>query len=108
MEQVGVLASVTTGASREKAEAEIKELCMHIAFTDPAGLSRDDIPAEEVERERAIYLEEVKSKPVEIQARLIIILPPHEPTLSGSTTAGIVPPQLFTGSCVEGKGDKSR
>lgn len=69
--KVGVLASVTTGAPREKAEAEIKELCMHIAFSDPAGLNRDDIPAEEIERERAIYLDEVKSKPAEIQQKIV-------------------------------------
>ena len=69
--KVGVLASVTTGAPREKAEAEIKELCMHIAFSDPAGLNRDDIPAEEIERERSIYLEEVKSKPAELQQKIV-------------------------------------
>ena len=37
----------------------------------PAALTRDEIPAAEVEREKAIYLEEVKSKPAEIQEKIV-------------------------------------
>ena len=48
----GVLLSVT-GGSDEAA----KDVCMHIAAMRPLALNREQVPAEEVERERAILRE---------------------------------------------------
>lgn len=67
------LVSVTTGAEEETAAVFLKELCMHIVSKVPAPLAlrREDIPASEVERERAIYLEEVKGKPADMVEKIL-------------------------------------
>jgi elongation factor Ts len=44
---------------------------MHIAFTNPPALTRDEVAADEVEREVGIYREEIKDKPEEIQEKII-------------------------------------
>ena len=53
----------------------LHEIAMHIAFADPVSLSREDVPAELVEKEREIYqaqLEESgKKKPPEILEKII-------------------------------------
>lgn len=55
----------------------VKDVAMHIAATDPSYLSREDVPAAEVEKERAILLEQLKNdernanKPDEVIAKII-------------------------------------
>ncbi len=57
--KVGVLLEVSTTkeetASKEAFRDLIKDLTLHIAASAPKGLSRDDIPADIVEAERAIF-----------------------------------------------------
>ncbi len=67
------IVSVTTGAEEDKAAVFLKELCMHIVskVPTPVSLRREDIPAEETERERAIYLDEVKGKPADMQEKIV-------------------------------------
>jgi elongation factor Ts len=67
------LVSVTTEADEDKAAAFLKQLCQHIVSMVPAPLAvkREDIPAAEVEREKAIYLEEVKGKPAEMVEKIV-------------------------------------
>lgn len=67
------LVCVTTDADEEKASAFLKQVCQHIVSKVPAPLAlrREDIPASEVERERAIYLEEVKDKPAPMQEKIV-------------------------------------
>lgn len=48
----GVLVQVEGGN-----EAAAKDVCMHIAAMRPAGLTKEDVPAEDVERERGILRE---------------------------------------------------
>jgi elongation factor Ts len=50
-----------------------KELAMHIAAASPLAVSPDDIPAEVVERERQIFLEQVKNegKPEHIVEKIV-------------------------------------
>jgi elongation factor Ts len=67
----GALVSVKTGADAAKAQALLKELAMHVVFANPSAMTRGEIAADLVERERAIYLEEVKSKPADIQAKIV-------------------------------------
>lgn len=55
--QVGVVVSYT-GTDAETA----RSVAQHIAFADPQVLSRDDVPAEEVERERSIVTEIAKGE----------------------------------------------
>ncbi len=69
--KIGVLSALTTSAGREEAEAVLKQLGMHAAAVPPTALSRDEIDADLIEREKAIYRDEVKSKPAEIQDKII-------------------------------------
>ncbi|MCL4147105.1 UNVERIFIED_CONTAM: hypothetical protein GTU68_029498 [Idotea baltica] len=49
----------------------LEDLGMHAAALPPTALSRDQIDPELVEREKAIYREEVKGKPEDIQEKII-------------------------------------
>lgn len=71
--KVGVLASVTTGADRSKAEEVLKKLAQHVAAFRPPYLNREDVPAEDVERERQVHREsdELSKKPEEIREKII-------------------------------------
>ncbi len=61
----GALVSLTTDRPAAEVDAFLKTLGMHITAIQPVALTREQIPAETVERERGIYREsaEVKSKP---------------------------------------------
>ena len=50
-----------------------RDLAMHIASTDPVAVSPDDIDEAEVERERAVYLEQVaeEGKPENIREKIV-------------------------------------
>jgi elongation factor Ts len=55
----GALAALTGTDEAETA----KEVCQHIVFAKPTGLGRDDIPADEVEREIEFLREQVADDP---------------------------------------------
>jgi elongation factor Ts len=67
------IVSVTTEADEDKVGDALKEICQHVvaAHPVPTGVRRDQVPAAALERERAIYLEEVKSKPAEMQEKIV-------------------------------------
>jgi elongation factor Ts len=67
----GAIVSVTTPAEEAVAAEALKELAMHVVVFNPTAARRDQVQSEQVERERAIYLEEVKSKPPEMQEKII-------------------------------------
>ena len=50
-----------------------RDLAMHVAASRPVAVSADDIPAAEVERERNVYMEQVKAegKPEHIRAKIV-------------------------------------
>lgn len=59
-------------AKGEVFQGLIKDLSMHIAMTDPVGKSKDDIPAEIVEKEREILAAQVPAgKPAEIVEKIV-------------------------------------
>jgi len=60
-------------ANTDDFKALAKDLAMHIASTAPLAVSADDVPEEVVERERAIYLEQVKEegKPENIAEKIV-------------------------------------
>ncbi len=66
--KVGVL----LGLSKELDEETVKDVCMHIAFANPLGITPDDIPSELVEKERKFIKEEVlaSGKPEEIAEKM--------------------------------------
>jgi elongation factor Ts len=57
----------------EKFQELARNLAMHCAAANPAPqyLSRDEVPADMVERETAIFREQVKDKPEQIQDKII-------------------------------------
>ena len=61
----GALVSLTTDRPSEEVDAFLKTLGMHITAIRPVALTRDEIPAETVERERSVYLgsDDVQKKP---------------------------------------------
>ena len=65
------MVSVTTAATAEKATQVLRELSMHVVMNNPAAATRDGVPGADVEREKAIYLEEVKGKPAEMQQKIV-------------------------------------
>jgi elongation factor Ts len=64
--KIGVLVEVqceTDFVSRNDAFQQLaRDLAMHIAAANPVALDADDVPADLVERERAVYLEQVRSE----------------------------------------------
>jgi elongation factor Ts len=64
--KIGVLVEVgceTDFVSRnETFQGLVRDLAMHIAASNPLALSAEGIPAEVVERERGVYLEQVKNE----------------------------------------------
>ncbi len=69
----GAIVSVTTSADADKAAGVLRSLCQHITVYSPAYAQREEVPAAEVERERAVLAdsEEVKSKPENIRDKII-------------------------------------
>lgn len=71
--RIGVLIELE-GVEDEKSASELaRGVAMHIAATNPSGISPDDIPPEVVERERAVLVEQAKAegKPPEIAERIV-------------------------------------
>jgi elongation factor Ts len=60
-------------AKTEDFQALAKDLAMHIAAANPIAVRAEDIPADLVERERSIFLEQVKSegKPDDIAQKIV-------------------------------------
>ena len=49
-------------ARTESFQTLVRDLAMHIAASNPLGVSESDVPAEVVERERAVFLEQVRNE----------------------------------------------
>ncbi len=48
-----------------------KEIAMHIAAASPQYVKRDDVPGDVLERERAIYRDQVKDKPAQVVDKIV-------------------------------------
>ena len=75
--QVGVLVEVNCEsdfvARTDDFQTLVREIAMHIAAADPLFVSRDDAPAEAVERERAIFRAQAEesNKPPAVIERIV-------------------------------------
>lgn len=71
--KIGAVVELADAAGEDGAEQLARELAMHIAATDPAGVSREDIPEEERERERKVLREQAleQDKPPEIVDKIV-------------------------------------
>jgi elongation factor Ts len=68
----GTISGVLVAISGGNDEAA-KDVCMHIAAMRPMALTKDDVPADEVERERAILRETAlkEGKPANIVDKMV-------------------------------------
>jgi elongation factor Ts len=66
--RIGALVAMKSGD-----EALARDIAMHVAATNPARLSANDVPADEVEKERSILTEQAKAegKPEAIVAKMV-------------------------------------
>lgn len=72
-DKVAALVAVESDAPAAKLQAFLKDLGMHVTFARPQALQREEIPAEAIEREKAVLAdsEEVKAKPEDKRERII-------------------------------------
>ncbi len=63
----GALVSISSDAAPEKVDGFIREVGMHIVSSRPSARTRDEISAEAIEREKAVYREsdDLKGKPAD-------------------------------------------
>ncbi len=75
--KIGVLEEVNCEtdfvARNEAFQALVRDVAMHIAAASPVAIRREDFPAELVERERAVYREQMKEsgKPEKIWDKIV-------------------------------------
>ena len=64
---------VVVGVDGEASDETLADLCMHIAFADPMGITVDDIPADVVEKEKKFATEQAieSGKPPEIAEKMV-------------------------------------
>jgi elongation factor Ts len=58
-------------AKTEQFRALARNLSLHIAAANPLYISREEVPADEVEREREIYAKQAEGKPEHIVERIV-------------------------------------
>ena len=61
--RIGVLVALESGADKAALEAIGRKVAQHIAATSPLALTEADVPADRVEREKTILLEQLKEDP---------------------------------------------
>ena len=71
--RIGVLVALESKGDRNRLEDLGKKLAMHIAAASPQWLSREDIEAEDLERERSVLEEQARAsgRPDEIIAKMV-------------------------------------
>jgi elongation factor Ts len=73
--KVGAMVKIETSADSVAAADAVRqtanELAMHITATKPLALNKDGIDAQTIEREKAIYAEQVKNKPANIVEKIV-------------------------------------
>ncbi|MBZ4660061.1 MAG: tsf [Desulfacinum sp.] len=75
--KIGVLVEVNCetdfAARSEDFQAFVKDVAMQIAATNPLGITREDVPQDVVERERAIFVEQAREsgKPDHIVEKMV-------------------------------------
>lgn len=73
--KVGVLVEVNCEtdfvAKNENFRELVKDITLHIAASHPLYVTREQVPASEIEKERAIYAAQVKGKPDNIVQKIV-------------------------------------
>lgn len=75
MNKIGVLLEVNCEtdfvAKTDEFQNFVKDIAMHIAAANPAYVSREEIPAEIVEKEKEIYASQVTNKPAQVVEKIL-------------------------------------
>jgi elongation factor Ts len=61
--RIAVLVALESTGDKAKLEAVGKKIAMHIASANPLALNESDIPADRVEREKSVLLDQIKEDP---------------------------------------------
>jgi len=71
--KIGVLIALESDGDKAKLEALGKQLAMHVAAAFPRYLTKDEVDAGEIERERTVLLEQAKAegKPEDIAQKMV-------------------------------------
>ena len=71
--KIGVLVALESSGGADALAAIGKQVAMHVAATNPLAATKEEVPAEIADRERAVYLEEAKEsgKPQEIAEKMV-------------------------------------
>lgn len=71
--KIGVLVALESSGNAEALDAFGRQLAMHVAAANPLAVTIKDIPAEAIERERAVYSEQAlaSGKPADIVAKMV-------------------------------------
>jgi elongation factor Ts len=73
--KIGVLVEINCEsdfvARTDKFQELTKEIAMHIAAASPIYVRREDVPAENVAREKDIYRDQVKDKPAQVVDKIV-------------------------------------
>ena len=71
--KIGVLVALESSGDKEKLMAFGRQLAMHVAAAAPLALTSDELDAETIDKERAIYLEQAQAsgKPQDIIEKMV-------------------------------------
>ncbi len=71
--KIGVLVALESDGDKEALNAIGRQVAMHVAATNPLAASREDVPAEVAEREKAIFMEQAREsgKPEAIIEKMV-------------------------------------
>ncbi len=72
--KIGVLVALQSAGNADALNAIGRQVAMHVAATNPIAATRDEVPGDVADRERAVYLEEAKEsgKPQEIAEKMVV------------------------------------
>ncbi|MDD1750113.1 MAG: translation elongation factor Ts [Methanothrix sp.] len=71
MDKIGVMVASESSAKADELRPLIKDIAMHITAANPSYISRDQVPQDIVDREKAIYRAQVTGKPAEITEKIV-------------------------------------
>jgi elongation factor Ts len=75
MGKIGVLVEVNCEtdfvAKTDDYKDLVKDISMHIAASNPSYVNREDVPADVIEKEKAIYASQIENKPPQIVEKII-------------------------------------
>ncbi len=75
MDKIGVLVEINCEtdfvAKTDDFKELVKDICLHIAASNPSYVSREDVPQAVIEKEREIYSAQVTNKPPQVVEKIV-------------------------------------